>query len=404
MMSRWLDRLLIASNRKRAKDADGKEEAVPQAPARLRFEVRASYVMVFGEATPTSGKYRVFIDGKPHTYTPHGAQEPTDLYDMTSARFNGNWNYHQMIVDNLDPQVAHVLEIEPVLDDAAEQELRIESLCVAGAGAAIRPLSGADAADTETTPFPGVRYVHRHVSMPREIDMHVVLIDLTRPGVTIKTTGSNGDRPGETDLETTRAFVERSGAQIGINSGFFSRTAEERRLGVADLCSLAVSDGEQVSDWGTWIKDAVAIGADNTVTFVTRPQDDTTGFMTTPQVDLYNALSGNVRLIRDGVVLAGKGGNATYPQAAIGHTADHRLILFVSDGRQPRFSAGMTYGEVAEVLKEFGAVDALAFDGGGSATLVMADGPEGEPRVLNRPSDGRERAVGNNLAVVISPE
>jgi len=61
----------------------------------------------------------------------------------------------------------------------------------------------------------------------------------------------------------------------------------------------------------------------------------------------------------------------------------------------------MTYEEVAGVLKEFGAVDAIAFDGGGSATIVMADGRDGEPRVLNRPSDGKERAVGNNLGVII---
>jgi exopolysaccharide biosynthesis protein len=114
-------------------------------------------------------------------------------------------------------------------------------------------------------------------------------------------------------------------------------------------------------------------------------------------------LSGNIRLLKDGKILPGKGGNATYPQSAIGHTADRRLILFVSDGRQPQFSAGMTYEEVATVLKEFGAVDAIAFDGGGSATMVMADGKGGEPKVLNRPSDGRERPVGNSLAVIIAP-
>ena len=61
----------------------------------------------------------------------------------------------------------------------------------------------------------------------------------------------------------------------------------------------------------------------------------------------------------------------------------------------------MTYGEAAAVLKEFGAVDAIAFDGGGSATMVMADGKTGQPRVLNRPSDGQERPVGNNLAIII---
>jgi exopolysaccharide biosynthesis protein len=266
---------------------------------------------------------------------------------------------------------------------------------------AVGPMPRTEAADAVTEPFPGVRYVHRHVSEPREIDMHVVIIDLNRPGVTIKTTGPNGDRPGETDLETTREFAKRAKAQIGINSGFFSRTAEEGRLGVADLSSLAVSDGEHVSDWGTWIKDAINIGADNTVSFLTRAADDPTGYATTPPVKLHNAMSGNARLLRDGVVLPGPGGDATYPQTAIGHTADHRLILFVSDGRQPEFSAGMTYGEVAEVLKEFGAVDAIAFDGGGSATLVMTDGKDGEPRVLNRPSDGQERPVGNNLAITI---
>ena len=267
--------------------------------------------------------------------------------------------------------------------------------------AVLWPTPPAGAADVVTEPFPGVRYVHRHVSEPREIDMHVVVIDLNRPGVTIKTTGPNDDRPGETDLETTRAFAKRVEAQIGINSGFFSRTAEERRLGVADLSSLAVSDGVHVSDWGTSFKDAINIGADNAVSFVTRAADDPTGYATTPPVKLHNAMSGNARLLRDGVVLPGPGGDATYPQTAVGHTADHRLILLVSDGRQPEFSAGMTYGEAAAVLKEFGAVDAIAFDGGGSATMVMADGKTGQPRVLNRPSDGQERPVGNNLAIII---
>ena len=140
--------------------------------------------------------------------------------------------------------------------------------------------------------------------------------------------------------------------------------------------------------------------ADNAVTFIRRAADDTTGSATEPQVDLYNAIAGNVRLIENGKVLS-KGGDPTYPQTAVGHTADHRLILLVSDGRQPGFSEGMTYEEVAGVLKEFGAVDAIAFDGGGSATMVMADGRDGEPRVLNRPSDGKERAVGNNLGVII---
>lgn len=253
------------------------------------------------------------------------------------------------------------------------------------------------ASEVERFPFEGVRYVHRHVSEPREIDMHIVIINLKTPGLTFRTTGANGAKAGETDLETTRRFVQRSKAQIGINGGFFTRTPRERLLGICDLCSLAVSDGVVVSKWGQNQYHAVNISADNVVTFVERAANDATGIETKPPVALFNAIAGNVRLIRDGAILA-RGGDPTYPQTAIGHTADRRLILFVSDGRQPAFSAGMTYEEVATVLKEFGAVDAIALDGGGSATLVMAD-ERGEPRVLNRPSDGSERAVGNNLAV-----
>lgn len=258
------------------------------------------------------------------------------------------------------------------------------------------------AEDTETFPFEGVRYVHRHVSKPREIDMHIVIIDLNKPGITFKTTESNGDTDGETNLETTRAYVKRTKAQIGINGGFFSRKIMQRLWGICNLSSLAVSDGNKVSPWGNF-KDAINIGPKNKVTFVRQAKKDTTGYMTEPPVELYNAHSGNVRLIEKGKILPKPGGNANYPQTAVGHTADHRLILFVSDGRQPKFSAGMTYEEVAKVLKEFGAVDAISFDGGGSATMVMVD-KEGKPKVLNRPSDGSERAVGNNLAVIIKKQ
>ena len=256
------------------------------------------------------------------------------------------------------------------------------------------------AGDTESFPFDGVRYVHRHVSSPREIDMHIVIIDLNRPGVKFKTTGSNGDRDGETDLERTSEFVERCKAQIGINGGFFSRGWKERINGTCNLSSLAVSDGVLVSPWGAGQKDAVNIATDNTVTFVERASDDTAGNTTTPKIDLYNAIAGNVRLLRNGDISV-KGGDPTYPQTAVGHTADHHLILFVSDGRRPEFSAGMTYEELSKVFLEFGALDAIAFDGGGSATIAMADGPDGKPKVINRPSDGSERRVGNNLVVII---
>ena len=252
--------------------------------------------------------------------------------------------------------------------------------------------------DKVTEPFDGVRHVHRVVDVPRRIDMNILLIDLSNPHIRFEVTGDKGHDPNRNNRETTRHFVQSLGAQIGINGGFFDY--------LGNSISLSASNGKRVSPWHLTEKNhnnGVNISRDNKVTFITRAANDTSGFATDPPVDLYNALTGNVRLIRAGKITALHGGDTTYPQTALGLTGDNKLILFVSDGRQPEISHGMTYEEVAYVLAEFGAVDAIALDGGGSATLVLADTFTGIPRVVNHPSDGRERPVGNSLAVFVKP-
>lgn len=79
------------------------------------------------------------------------------------------------------------------------------------------------------------------------------------------------------------------------------------------------------------------------------------------------------------------------PRSAVGQRADGGLLLVVTDGRQPGYSVGMTTFELALTMVRLGAVRAMALDSGGSSTLAF----DGE--LLNRPSDGRERAVGSAL-------
>ena len=80
-----------------------------------------------------------------------------------------------------------------------------------------------------------------------------------------------------------------------------------------------------------------------------------------------------------------------HPRTAIGQTKDGRILLVVVDGRQPGYSVGMTTFEMALTMVRLGAVSAMQLDGGGSTTLAF------EGRVLNRPSDGRERAISTAL-------
>ena len=81
------------------------------------------------------------------------------------------------------------------------------------------------------------------------------------------------------------------------------------------------------------------------------------------------------------------------PRTVFGVTAEGHYLLAVVDGRQPH-SIGCTLQEMAEFMLQFGAVQAINFDGGGSSALVVGGELE------NSPSDGQERAVGSALALL----
>ena len=80
------------------------------------------------------------------------------------------------------------------------------------------------------------------------------------------------------------------------------------------------------------------------------------------------------------------------PRTAAGVKKDGTVILLVVDGRSSS-SAGMTLQELASYLVKLGAWQAVNFDGGGSSEMVL-DG-----KILNTPSDGRERPVSVGLGV-----
>lgn len=88
-------------------------------------------------------------------------------------------------------------------------------------------------------------------------------------------------------------------------------------------------------------------------------------------------------------------GAARHPRTAVGVTATGEVWLVVVDGRQP-MSAGSTLAEMAATMQRLNCVEALCLDGGGSSTAGVGG------VVVNRPSDGRERAVTNFLLIMAS--
>ena len=82
------------------------------------------------------------------------------------------------------------------------------------------------------------------------------------------------------------------------------------------------------------------------------------------------------------------------PRTAIGLKQDGTLLMLVIDGRSSA-SAGMTLAELAQYFLKLGAVSAVNYDGGGSSEMVI------NGKIVNKPSDGRERLVSIGLGLFI---
>ncbi len=101
---------------------------------------------------------------------------------------------------------------------------------------------------------------------------------------------------------------------------------------------------------------------------------------------------GEMRVTVDQEVFFGTSIPDIHPRTAAGRTRDGRLILMVVDGRQLE-SRGASLTELASMMRDVGAVDALNLDGGGSSTLVV------NGTLVNRPTGGvSEREVMSALA------
>ena len=210
----------------------------------------------------------------------------------------------------------------------------------------------------------------------------------------------------ETLRQTPRQFANAVGAQIAINGSFYS---SQTFSGVpwANNLGLTASDGEKYSPWelpsSANFDDALHITQDNQAAIVKMARAIPTGFETYPPVAVHNAVTGSHRLVADGDVVAPPPGsdNLTliHPRTAVGVTADNKLLLMTVDGRQPGFSEGVSLIELANLMLEHGATDAINLDGGGSTQMVMNYyGDTDHAKLVNVPSES-ERLVGSSLAV-----
>jgi Tol biopolymer transport system component/exopolysaccharide biosynthesis protein len=90
-----------------------------------------------------------------------------------------------------------------------------------------------------------------------------------------------------------------------------------------------------------------------------------------------------------------------HPRTGIGVTPSGRILMVVVDGRR-KGSRGVTLVRFAKVFLRLRASFAINLDGGGSSTMVVRGkkGGKGRLKVVNQPSDGRQRKVSSAVLVI----
>ncbi|HWI22149.1 MAG TPA: phosphodiester glycosidase family protein [Baekduia sp.] len=221
--------------------------------------------------------------------------------------------------------------------------------------------------------------------------VHVARYELARTQLVIRRL------PGLAQLESWCAEAAIEEALVG---GFYVRNPADAQHSGSPLGELWLDGERQLSlafsePWGR--TRACVHSHDNTVRIARRD-----GLPSSPDGDLLQA---GPLIVAEGRVVTGddEGFSAgadqfdsditigRHPRAALGMN-DSTLIAVACDGRAPD-DAGLTISELAQLLKELGARDALNLDGGGSTSLVCGG------RLANTPRESHGITVAGGRAI-----
>ncbi|MFC5721524.1 phosphodiester glycosidase family protein [Streptomyces gamaensis] len=109
---------------------------------------------------------------------------------------------------------------------------------------------------------------------------------------------------------------------------------------------------------------------------------------------------GGFPVLRDGRPVAGLDGRTPAVRTSVGMAEQGRLFHLLALDGGPEYRSGLTVAELADVMRDIGADDAVNLDGGGSSTLVTRE-RGGHASVRNHPSGGAERPVANGVGVFV---
>ena len=254
---------------------------------------------------------------------------------------------------------------------------------------------------SETLPC-GAIYEKLFWKKPQLALIHIVEIDLKKVDIQeILTNPPDSSKGLEHLAGFTTEFAMENEADLAINGSFYTPCHTHR------IWDFYPQKGEPVDVFATAVYEGVQYSEPEEKSrkrFVLYWQDKQFKLFKDGEMPegVQYAIPGGDLLVWNGVAekLPHRSKSSFQPRTAIGwNEAQSKIWIIVVDGRQPRYSEGVSLHQLANLFVERGANQALNLDGGGSSTLVAK--MEGQPKVLNAPIHRRtpmkERPVPNHL-------
>ena len=204
------------------------------------------------------------------------------------------------------------------------------------------------------------------------------------------------------EAEPLASWCARSAVADALVGGFFWRQSEQP-LGELRLAGIPWGSIPFIAPWGAM---RACVHVEGGKLHVARRPD----LPADPRGDLLQAgpllVAGGQPVVQDGVDPEGFSAGSEqfdsditdgrHPRAALG-VAEGIALALTCDGRSPD-DAGLTLGELSELLAALGAHQAINLDGGGSTTQVCGG------RMVNRPRelDGRDIPGGRPIYTALS--
>jgi exopolysaccharide biosynthesis protein len=260
---------------------------------------------------------------------------------------------------------------------------------------------------SQRTLFSGITYQREFHRAPQPYWLHIVRVDLTAPGLrTFVTPGAPGRDNREISARTTSEFLREFGLQLAVNGSYFFPIVERNPW------DYYPHSGDRISIVGQVIS--------NGVTYSSAEPDWATICFFTARAEIHasgrcprgtqQAIAGSTILVAASkpvpLTQSHFADNRPYPRTVVALDQPGKTLwLVLVDGKQPGYSMGVTIAELVAILQQLGVYTALALDGGGSTTLVMATASGA--KTLNAPIQThvpmRQRPIATHLGFYALP-